>query len=232
VVAGDITMEKLKPLAEKYYGVIPAAPPTIRSRAKEPPQKASRRVELKHKRVRQPVWQRTFVAPGLQWGEAKHTYPLEVLSDILGGGASSRLYRRLVIERKLAVSAGAYYSGDDRGPGRFVFSASPMDGVGMAELEEAVEKEIAEVLANGVTDAEVKRAAERMQAEAVYARDSLSGGARTLGAALASGLSIDDVEGWPERIAAVTPDQVKAAAAAVFAAPSVVTGLLLPEKGS
>jgi len=232
VVAGDITAAQLKPLAEKYYGVIPAQPPVTRNRAQEPPQMAARQVVLRDKRVRQPVWQRHFLAPTLQWGDKSHVYPLQVLSDILGGGASSRLYRRLVVEKKLAVSAGAYYSGDDRGPGRFAFSASPRGDVSTDALEKAVEAEIADVMANGVTAEEVRRAIERMEAEAVYARDSLSGGARTLGGALASGLTIDDVESWPERIAQVTAGQVHAAAKALFDKRRSVTGLLLPAKGS
>lgn len=233
VVAGDITMEKLRPLAEKYYGKIPARPPVVRSRAKEPPQKAARRVVLRDKRVRQPSWRRTFVAPALQWGDKAHVYPLEILSDILGGGASSRLYRRLVVENKLAVSSGAYYSGDGRGPGRFVFYASPRGATAMETLERAIEAEIAEIVESGVTENEVRQAKNRMLAEAVYARDSLSGGARALGAALASGLNIDDVEKWPERIDAVTPAQIQAAARALFDTNRSVTGLLLPaEEGS
>jgi len=231
VVAGDITMEKLKPLAEKFYGGIPAQPPVIRNRAKEPPQKAARRVTLSDKRVRQAAWQRNFMAPSLQWNDKKHVYPLEVLADILGGGASSRLYRRLVIDDKLAISAGAYYRDDDRGPGRFVFHASPRGGVSMDKLEKAVEAEIAKVITEGVSTDEVRRARERMQAAAVYARDSLAGGARALGSALASGLKIEDVEGWPERIAAVKPEQIQAAAKVVFDRRRSVTGQLLPEIG-
>jgi len=231
VVAGDITMKQLKPLAEKYYGDIPRQPPVTRSRAKEPPQKAARRVTLRDRRVRQSVWQRTFMAPSQQWGAAAEVYPLQVLANILGGGASSRLYRRLVIDGKLAVSAGAYYRDDDRGPGRFVFHASPRAKISMDRLEQAVAAEIAEITTTGVSADEVSRAQERMLAEAVYARDSLSGGARILGGALASGLTIEDVEAWPERLAAVTPAQIQAAAKAVFVNHRSVTGLLLPETG-
>ena len=232
VVAGAITAEQVRPLAKKYYGKIPAQPPVVRNRAKEPPQKAAREVVLRDKRVRQPSWRRSFLAPTLQWGDKTHVYPLEVLSNILGGGASSRLYRRLVVENKTAVSSGAYYSGDDRGPGRFVFYASPRGDVSMDALETAVEAEITDVIKNGITADEVLRAKERMVAEAVYARDSLSGGARALGAALASGLSVDDVESWPDNIAAVTAKQINAAAKALFDNNRSVTGLLLPARES
>ena len=230
VVAGDITMKELTPLAEKYYGSIPAQPPVLRKRAEEPPQKAARRVSLKDKRVRQPSWRRTFLAPSLQWGNKKHHYPLEVLADVFGGGASSQLYRSLVINKKIAVSAGAYYSGSGRGPGQFTVYASPRPGISMEALETAIEAEINHLREKGVKDEDVKRAVERMQDEAVFARDSLSGGARSLGSALAAGLTIDDIENWPDRISNVSADQINTAIDAVFDINRSVTGLLLPER--
>ena len=73
------------------------------------------------------------------------------------------------------------------------------------------------------------RAKKRMRAQAVYARDSMRTGARVLGAALASGLTIDDVEKWPERIGAVTVEQINAAARAVLQDSRAVTALLLQQ---
>ena len=229
VVAGDMEAKKLKPLAEKYYGFIPAGPPIKRSRAQEPPHKSARRVTHRDKRVRQPSWRRTYLAPGLLWGDKRHAYPLQLLSNIVGSGASSRLYRKLVVEDKVAVSAGAYYAGDGNGPGRFVFYASPSVDVSMDDLEKAVEAEIAKFIKNGVSERELKRAKVRMQAEAVYARDSLSGGARSLGSSLAVGIPVSEVEAWPDRIEAVTLVQVSDAARATFDERRSVTGLLLPE---
>ncbi len=229
VVAGDMEAKKLKPLAEKYYGFIPAGPPIKRSRAQEPPHKSARRVTHRDKRVRQSSWRRTYLAPGLLWGDKRHAYPLQLLSNIVGSGASSRLYRKLVVEDKVAVSAGAYYAGDGNGPGRFVFYASPSVDVSMDDLEKAVEAEIAKFIKSGVSERELKRAKVRMQAEAVYARDSLSGGARSLGSSLAVGIPVSEVEAWPDRIEAVTLVQVSDAARATFDERRSVTGLLLPE---
>ncbi len=229
VVAGDITAAKLKPMAEKYYGAIPAAPAIARERPSEPPQRAARRVAYTDARVRQPSWSRYFLAPSLKSGDTRHAYPLEVLSDILGG-ASGRLYRSLVVDRKIAVSAGSSYGADDLGPSRFAIYASPQPDVTMDKLEASVDAEIAKLLADGVTESEVARAKKRMRAQAVYARDSMRTGARVLGAALASGLTIDDVESWPERIGAVTVEQINAAARAVLQDGLSVTALLLQQK--
>lgn len=229
VVAGDITADELRPLAEKYYGAVPRADTPERVRPAEPPQRAARIVTYRDARVRQPSWQRSFLAPSYVTGEIRHAYALEILADVLGGGSTSRLYRELVIDRKLAVSAGAYYSPDNLGPGRFVIYASPVPGVDMATLEAAVEETVNTLLVDGVMAEEVARSINTMQASAIYARDSLTGGARTLGAALASGQTIDDVESWPDRVSAVSPDGVNAAASYVFVEARSVTALLLPE---
>lgn len=229
VVAGDITAQELRPLAEKYYGPIDRAETPKRARPAEPPQRAARVVTYRDNRVRQPSWRRSFLAPSYVTGETQHAYALEILADILGGGSTSRLYRELVIQRKLAVGAGAYYSPDNLGPGRFVIYASPVPGVGMEELEAAVEEVVNALISDGVGDEEVSRSNNTMQASAIYARDSLSGGARALGAALASGQTADDVEAWPDRISTVSPEDVNAAAIYVFNKTRSVTALLLPE---
>ena len=180
--------------------------------------------------MRQPSWGRVYLAPSLLTGESKHAYALEVLANIIGHGATSRLYRSLVVESKLALSAGAYYSADNRGPSRFGLYASPKPGVSMETLERKIEEELAKVLEFGVTPSELARAKKRMRATAVYARDSLSGGARTLGAALAIGLTVEDVEAWPDRIGAVTIEQISAAAKAVLDEGRSVTSYLLSKK--
>ena len=230
VVAGDITMETLKPLAEKYYGSIPAANTPERIRPTEPPQKSARTVSLKDPRVRQARWSRSYLAPGQGTlkspDESDDIYALEVLSEIISGGSSSRLYKSLVVDGKLAQSAGSYYSGDGFGPGRFGFYASPRPGIPFDQIEMAIDIEIAKILKDGVTEDELNRATTRMQDEAIYARDSQSGGARALGAALASGSTIDDVESWPERIGSVTLAGVQAAAQKVFIESNSVTALL------
>jgi zinc protease len=228
VVAGDITVAELKPLAEKHYGAIPAAPPIARVRPDEPPQTAAREVILRDPRVPQPSWSRSWLAPSQLWGAKEHAYPLEVLAEILGGGATSRIYRALVLEAGIADSAGAFYDSGSRGPSRLGFFASPRREVAPEMVERAVETEIARVLAQGVEPDEVARAKTRLKAAAVLARDSLETGAQALGAALAVGLAVEDVESWPARIDAVTVEQVNAAARHVLSSGGHVTARLLP----
>jgi zinc protease len=134
----------------------------------------------------------------------------------MGGGATSRLYRKLVVEQQLAVSASASYEPAKRGPSNFVISASPRPGVSLEQLEQAVAEIVGEVVEAGLTDDEVDRAKRRMVAEVVYARDSYGTAARLLGEALAIGRSIEDVEAWPDRIDAVSRRQVEEAARLVL----------------
>lgn len=230
VVAGDITAAQLRPLAEKHYGRLPAGEKIERVRTTEPPHNAALRVILRDPQVRQPSLRRRYLAPSLQYGAKEHVYPLEVLAQVFGGGTSSTLYRSLVVKQKLAVSAGAFYDGDNRGPSTFGFFASPRPGVSVEDLEAALDKEIATLLEKGVSAENVARALNSMQAEAIYARDSIGGGAQVIGSALAAGLTIADVEEWPERINRVTKAQIDQAAKAILREKNSVTGLLLPDK--
>jgi len=229
VVAGDITAAKLRPLAEKYYGTIPAKPVPKRIRPKEPPQKAARRVIRHDARVRQPTFGRLYLAPSYSAGETKYAYALQVLSQILSGGATSRLNRSLVIDQKIAVSAGAGYDPMVVDNGTFYVYASPRPGVPIEKVEAAMNAELAKLLTKGITQEELKRAKQRLRDAAIYARDSLSTGARILGQALAVGRTIADVETWPDKIGAVTLAQVNAAARHVIRRNSSVTAILKPQ---
>jgi zinc protease len=226
IIAGDIDAAELRPLAERYYGSIPARQVPDRTRVQEPPQQAARTVELVDPRVRQPYWMRSYLAPSYNRGETAHAYPLELLGEILGGTSTSRLYRSLVVEKKLATSAGAFYRGSSLDLSTFRLYASPREDVTLDMLEEAMEVELVRLHQVPITADEVARAVKRLTAEAIYARDSLSGAVRSFGIALTTGRTIADVEAWPERIAAVTAAQVNAAAAFVLEPARSVTGRL------
>lgn len=228
LVSGDITVARLKPLAEKYYGVIPARPLPVRHLTEEPVPSAARTVELRDVQVRQAAWQRLYLAPSYLSGETRYAYPLQVLAEILGGGTTSRLYRGLVVERKLAADASAGYDPTSRGPTSFVFAASPLPGVSLDEVQKAMLEQIRLTVAEGVSAEEVDRAKRRLETAIAYAKDSYAAGARVLGSALASGQSVEEEEAWPTHIAAVSADQVNEAARSVLKDEASVTGLLSP----
>jgi zinc protease len=229
VVAGDVTAETVRPLAEKYYGIIPRAGTPPRNRTDEPPHRTERRVTLKDGRVAQPSWSRLYLAPSLGAGARELAYPLEVLADLTAGGATSRLYTSLVVDKGLAAAISADYDPVAVGRTTFRVSATPRPGVTLEALEAQIERELARIVKDGFSADEIERAKTRLRAGAAYGRDSLHTGAQTLGQALATGLSVDEVEAWPDRIGAVTPEQVAKAAARVFNPAASVTGLLLPD---
>ncbi len=230
IVAGDITAATLRPLAEKYYGPLAPRGIPVRMRPMEPPQLAARRLEMSDDRVAEPGWQRSYLAPSYHRRADGDPDALEVLSQILGGGATSRLYRELVIGKAVAASAAAGYHGTALDYGQFSVQASPRIGQSVPVLEQEIEKVLAELLKNGVSADEVDRAKRQLIASAVYAQDSQQTMAQIFGEVLATGRSIEDIVAWPDRIQSVTPERVNAAAKAVLRPENSVTGLLLPGK--
>src|SRR5262249_14051165 len=109
VIAGDVTSTEMRPLAERYFGPLPPLLLPSRTRVEEPRHFAAVRLEMKSARAARPRWSRYYLAPSYRAGETTQAYPLQVLAEILGGGASSRLYKTLVLDRSLALSAGAHY---------------------------------------------------------------------------------------------------------------------------
>lgn len=232
VVTGDVEASEVRRLAEKYFGPIPTRPLPARVRLDEPPHRAAARLEMNKARVAQPSWRRVYLAASYHAGETQHAYALQVLAEILGGGAGSRLYQALVLRDAIALGAGAGYAPNALGLATFSVNAVPKPGIGVSDLEAAVEAQLRKLVAEGVDPDEVRRAQQRLQAAAIYAHDSLAGPANIVGAALATGQTLDDVAAWPDRIAAVTPAQIQEAARAVFVERNSVTGILLPERTS
>jgi zinc protease len=229
IVAGDITAMELKPLAEKYYGAVPRRDIAPRKRLVEPDPIAARRVILKSPRVREPQITRAYLGPAADAGTP--SLALQVLEDILSGGATGRLYKKLVFDDKLAVGAGANYDGDAIKYATFTVSAQPAPGVEVDKVEQALNAEIDRLVNDGVTDAEVERAKQHLIDSAAIARDSLRRGAYALGLALTTGRTIEDVETWPDKIKAVTTADVDTVARAVLKPERSVTGILMRGEG-
>ncbi|MEM9205989.1 MAG: pitrilysin family protein [Pseudomonadota bacterium] len=231
VVAGDVETSEVVALAEETYGQIePLGPPAGRNRPQEPPHEAQRSVVLRDERVRQPSVQIAFLVPSAYTAEDGVSEAIDVLSEILGGGPTSRIYRSMVIDEAIATSAGAWYQGSSIDATRFGLYASPRGDVSLEDLEDALNGALHDIIENGVTQEEVDRAVNSLMASAIYAQDSQQTLARIFGAGLASGATVEEIQTWPSRMAAVTPEQVQAAARQHLSTDAYTVGYLLPEE--
>lgn len=234
IVAGDVTVDEVRKLAETTFGPIPAREIPKRDRLMEPPPAAARRLAMSSPEARYPSFSRSYLAPSyrsatLDQESPNAAYALSVLAEIMDGGTVGRLYRKLVVEQGIAISAGAGFSGDARDYGRFMVYAAPRDAEKLDEVEKAVDAEIALLLKDGITAAELQSAKDRLQIDSVKARDSLAGPARLVAMALGGDSTLADVQAWPERAAAITAEDVMAAARAVLIPENSVTATLTPE---
>ncbi|CAJ0881683.1 zinc protease [freshwater sediment metagenome] len=229
VVAGDIEAEDVLRLAQETYGQIPArAEPPRRNRTKEPPHRAHRLVSLSDEKVEQPGHERVFLVPSYKTAAPGEAEALEVLSHMLGGGATSALYETLVVDEKYAVGAGAYYLGSAVDDTRLWVYATPAPEVSLQDLDACIDRVIRRFIDEPIDEAHLARAKTRLIADAIYAQDSQASLARWYGEALATGLTIEDVEAWPARMEAVTAADVTAAAKKWLDKRRSVTGFLLP----
>jgi len=230
VIAGDVATDEIKTLAEATYGkVAKVAEIGPRHRPQEPAQVAARHVTLADPQVQQPSMHRAYLVPSAATAKPGESEALEVLSFILGHGTTSRLYRNLVVDRELAVGAGSYYNGTALDASEFGVYGSPKPGVTLPKLEDAIDAVIDDVVANGVTADEVERAKNRLIADAIYAQDSQATMARWYGAARTTGMTVEAVQAWPDRIRAVTADAVNAAAKAWLDKRRSATGYLVKD---
>jgi zinc protease len=234
VIAGDVEPEAARKLAEETYGKVKrhaAIPP--RRRPQEPPPASARSLTLADPRVEQPMLQRAYLVPSFATAKANklsgESEALEVLGHILGSGSNSRLYRALVMDKHVAVSAGAYYDSSALDMGKFGLYGVPQQGVTLPQLEAEADAVIADLIAKGVTDKELDRAKSRLIADAIYAQDNQASMARWYGAALMTGATVEDVKLWPSRIRAVTAGQVQDAARKWLDKKRSVTGYLVKD---
>ncbi|MEY9182187.1 zinc protease [Bradyrhizobium sp. USDA 326] len=231
VIAGDVDAAEIRPLVERNFGSIPAQPaiPARRVRPQEPEPAAPRTVTLADPRVEQPSMRRYYLVPSATTAAAGESAALDVLAQLIGSGSNSYLYRALVVDKPLAVSANASYSSISLDPTQFAISAAPKPGVSFAEVEQAVDGVIASVAQNPIRAEDLERVKTQLIAEAIYAQDNQAVLARWYGGALTTGLSIEDIRSWPDRIRAVTAEQVRAVAQKWLEKKRSVTGYLIKD---
>ena len=243
-VVGDLDVERTRELVERYFGTLPAAPVTIPEvYTTEPPQLGERSVSVKRPgedallayayHTPAALGQMTTLSPAevaqraaaLPEREATDSYALEVLARILGRGRTSRLARALV-DQRLALDVSAW-NWASRDPGLFQILVNVTPGVAGDDVRREVERTLAALAADGPTEAEVERVRAQVAVQRAFARDGTFGLAQRLGEFEAVGSwHLDD--DYVERIAAVTPDDVRNAMRTYLHEDNRTTGNLIP----
>jgi zinc protease len=227
VVAGDVLPDDVLALAQEHYEPIPrndALPERVRPA--EPRQMAERRISFEDPRVAQPYVMRTYLAPERDPGDQRKAAALTMLAEVLGGSQTSVLPQKLQFEEKRAVYAGAFYNGLSLDDTTFGIVNVPAQGVSLEEAEADMDRVVAEFIETGVDPEQLERIKFQLRASQVYALDSSNSLARRYGAALTSGLTVDDVHAWPEILQSITPEEIVAAAREIFDRDNAVTGFL------
>ena len=228
IVAGDVTSEEVRQVAESEFGPMPARELVPRVDYAQPHRMGESRITVNRKDAKVPLFLRLYRVESYAEGAPGEAEALEVLAHLLGGDATSALYRRLVVDRRLATDVSASYDGYARDSGQFGISATPRPGVSLEVLERAVDEVIAYYTHHIPSNAELARAKAQLVAGAAFRRDSQFELASAYAHALAVGLTAADVQQWPTRIQNLKPKSVQDAAANGLDRNEAVTAFLLP----
>jgi zinc protease len=228
VVAGDVTADEVRAETEDTYGKVAARELAPRADTTEPPRLGETRLSIVRDDANVPLAMRTYRVASYDDGAPGEAEALETLAALLGGDENAALYRKLVMEKKLATDAGASYDGYARDAGEFTVYAVPRPGVSLDVLERAVDGVIAQYVSAKPRADELARVKTELVASVTYRRDNQYEMAAAYGQALVIGLTIYDVQAWPDRIRAVTADAVRRAATASLVKKEAVTAYLVP----
>jgi zinc protease len=216
VVVGDVEPREVFALAEEYFGPIRAAKLPERKPQNEPPQRGIRRATVKAP-AELPYLSIAFPVPLLRdAARDSEPYALEMLAAVLSGSEAARLRRTLMREERLVSGVSASYDGVARGPGFFYLGATPTPGRTVAEVEQALRREMAKIAEQGVDAEELERARAQAVAAHVYQRDSMFFQARQIGVLEISGIPHDTIDLQLAKLREVTSDQVREVARKYF----------------
>ena len=228
VVTGDVDAQKVRALAEKYFGKISTKRIPVTKPQAEPVQQGVRRITVKAP-AENPYVALAFKAPTLRDVEKDDdVHALDVLSAVLDGFDNARLPARLVRTARVANSVGASYSSNARGPVLFVLDGTPSAGTTTAQLETLLRAEVSRIAQDGVTEEELKRVKNQLIAGQIYKRDSVFGQAMEIGVMEMTGISHKQIDRIIEKLGQVTAKQVQSVAARYFNDDQLTVATLVP----
>ncbi|HUO01450.1 MAG TPA: pitrilysin family protein [Rhizomicrobium sp.] len=212
IIAGDVTPDQVRVMAQQIYGKVAARPLQPRAEFAEPPRLTETRMTVVRPDVQVPLLYRIYRVPSYAQAAPGQAESFETLAQIMGGDQTAALYHILVEEKKLATDAGCSYEGYARDAGEFTFYAVPRPGVSLEMLEKAMDQVIQGFTAAQARPGDLARAKTQLIASVTYRQDSQFSMASAYGQALMIGLTVDDVNEWPNRIRAVNAANVQKAA--------------------
>jgi len=229
IVAGDVTLEEARTAAEAEYGQLQPHDLGVRVDFAQPKRLGETRLIINRKDAKVPLFLRLYRVESYAEAAPGEAEALEVLARLLGGDATSALYRKLVVERKIATDVSAVYDGYARDSGQFSISATPRPGVSLDTIERAVDDVLNANFRHPPGKADLARAKAQLVAGATFRRDSQFEMASAYARALAVGLTVFDVQQWPARIQNIKAGDVQNAASRGLNRVESVTAYLLPK---
>jgi len=169
VIAGDIDIDTLMAKIRKEFGPIPRGRDIQSIKIEEPEQRGERRVFVK-KEAELPYILIAYKAPNIL---NKDSYALEILSSVLSGGKSARIYKSLIDEKQIALSAGAGYSSIQKYPFLFYLHGTALPGKTIDEVEKALYGEVEKIKGNAPSEREVQKAKNQIEADFIMGQDSV-----------------------------------------------------------
>ena len=225
VMAGDFSTAEMLPKIKAAFGNIPRGSEAPKVRAEEPPQKGERRITLK-KEAELPFVLMYYHTPNLK---SPDSYALDVLSVVLAGGRSSRLYHDLVYQKRLARSVDADYNGLSIDPSVFSVTAQLMPGKDPAEIEHEIDSLLEPLKSDLISDRELQKAKNQIESTFVYAQDSIFGQAMKIGYYEAVG-DWRLLDSYLDGIRKVTPHDIQRVAQEYLNRDRRTVGVLIPTK--
>ena len=225
VVVGAIKKDELLPKIQSLFGAIPRGPDPPKVITTEPPQLGERRVYLR----REAELPLLFVVHHVPPLTDPDSFPLSVLAGILGGGESARFNQKVVYEQQLASYAGADYNPLHIDPFLFGFSAGPLPGKTAEEVEQALTAEVERLQKDGVTERELQKAKNQIEADFVFSLDS----AHRMGVLLGRYESVASwklLDGYLDGVRKVTVADVQRVAQKYLVPENRTVAILIPVK--
>ncbi len=229
IIAGDVTPDAVRADAQATYGKVPARELVPRWEFAQPQRLGETRLSIARSDAKVAMFSRSYRVTSYAEASPGQAEALDVLAQILGGDATSALYRTLVVEKRLATDAGASYDGMRRDAGEFTVYAVPRPGVRPETLEQALDQVLARFVTAQPRPDDLQRGKTQLIAGTIYRRDDQYAMASAYGQALMIGLTADDVDGWPDRIRAVGAADVQAAARTALDKKEAVSAWLVPQ---